>query len=109
MTRKELDAAKNALREQCRGRQMTKAEALLSAEYSCRDMMICIFAYDGTAGITNEDGFNFKRYLSPYVQTLGRKRYDKVREDQLKSFEGVTISRGVFTDDEGCTYNSINW
>lgn len=81
MTRKELDAAKNALREQCRGRQMTKAEALLNAEYSCRDMMICIFAYDGTAGITNEDGFNFKRYLSPYVQTLGRKRYDRVRED----------------------------
>jgi hypothetical protein len=109
MTQMELDAAKTALWQQCQGRKMTQYETLLDREYSCREMMISIFAYGGTIEITNESTYGFKQYLSKYVRELGRERFDEVRRTQLQSFEGVTVSRGVYTDGEGCTYNSINW
>ena len=109
MTQMELNAAKNALCKQCQGRKMTQDEKLLNREYSCREMMMSIFAYGGTIEITDENTYGFKKYLSKYVRELGRARFDEVRRTQLKSFEGVTISKGVYTDEEGCTYNSINW
>ena len=109
MNSEQLAEAEDRLYEQTQGREMTREEELLSEEYDCRGMMISIFAYWGINSITNEQSYCFEKYLQKYVERLGRRRFNKVREDQLKSFEGASIRHGVYTDGEGCTYNAIDW
>jgi hypothetical protein len=76
-------------------------------ELACRRMMNSFFAYGNS--LTDESSWHFQRYLQEYVDRLGRKLFDQVRNEQMETYKKCTISVGVFTDDEGCTYNSINW
>lgn len=89
--------------------EWTNKEELLDKEISCREMMISIFAYWGIGSIKNEGSFCFEQYLKKYLIALGRKRFDKIRDEMVAEFEKATVNKGVYEDHEGCTYNSIKW
>lgn len=72
-------------------------------------MMISFFAYSGVQNISDESSWDFRRYLAQYVKTLGRRKFNAIRKDMLKTFEKATVRHAVFTDGEGCSYNSIDW
>lgn len=48
-----------------------------------------------------------KNYLEDYVKILGRDVVVKLINEQLNDISHINY--GVFTDSEGCTYNSIVW
>ena len=84
---------------------------LRKEELSCISMIDSILAYGGF-GLTAEQVMVFEEssyhnYLEQYVKLFGRNKVVELIQGQIDSIE--SISRGVFTDSEGCTYNSINY
>jgi len=76
---------------------------------SLKSMLDSCFAYDV---ITDNDEYrktySFQRYVQPYEKKLGKDLFDKVYNDQLNYLRGnFSVVRNVFTDGEGCTYNSL--
>lgn len=104
-----LDKERSEFMKRTRNRKWTPEEEKEYAELACRSMMISFFAYHGIPTIRNEESWFFQQYLQRYVKELGRKRFDEVRDRMIKSFEGATVKCGIYTDHEGCTYNSIHW
>lgn len=84
---------------------------LRSQELSCISMIDSILAYGGY-GFTaeqvmkNEEKSHYN-YLAEYVKLFGRDKVIALIQEQIDSIE--SISHCVFTDGEGCTYNSINY
>ena len=84
---------------------------LRSEELSCIRMIDSILAYGGY-GFTAEKVMEHEEkshhnYLAEYVELFGRDKVVAMIQEQIDSIE--SISHGVFTDSEGCTYNSINY
>ena len=76
---------------------------------SLKSMLDSCFAYDF---ITDNEAYrktySFERYVKPYEQKLGKQLFDEIYNDHLNNLrENFKVERGVFTDHEGCTYNSI--
>ena len=75
---------------------------------NCRSMVVSVLAYGGF-GSTPErilDGYQGK-YLDGYVEALGRDVVLGVLKETIDRIE--TIDHNVYTDGEGCSYNSIKW
>ena len=75
-------------------------------ELACIDMLHSILTYDSYA--TLEDLMK-DEYLKSYIKELG---YDKVAElaaGEMEEFKNASINQGVYTDDEGLTYNSVTF
>lgn len=84
---------------------------LRKEELSCISMIDSILAYGGF-GFTAEQVMKnqeraYHNYLDQYVKLLGRTKVVELIQGQIDSIS--SISHGVFTDGEGCTYNSINY
>ena len=84
---------------------------LRSEELSCISMIDSILCYGGF-GFTAEQVMKHEEmspynYLAKYVELFGRDRVVELIQGQIDSIE--SINHGVFTDGEGCTYNSINY
>jgi hypothetical protein len=84
---------------------------LRKEELSCISMIDSILAYGGF-GLTAEQVMKFEErsyhnYLDQYVKLFGRAKVVELIQGQIDSIS--SISHGVFTDGEGCTYNSINY
>lgn len=117
MTDIELDKAKKNLRNF--GGSMwngTDEQKKAHAKLWCIEMINSIIAYSYCYGFptdfTGEDFIKAEEkrrynYLEEYIQKLGRAEVAKLIEDQMNDVSAVRC--GVFTDDEGLSYNSIVW
>ena len=115
MTDKQLEQAKKAHFTEWREKGYTRATAPEEAKrrgsvLSCIDMINSILAYQ-SAGEKNAEKVlqvEEKRkynYLAEYIEILGRDEVLRLIQAQIDDI--VTVRTGVFTDDEGLSYNSI--
>lgn len=69
-----------------------------------KSMMDSCFTYGGLS----EKHHNYHKYLLPYKEILGTKLFNKVYKDYKEDLEkNYIIEQNVYTDSEGCTYNSL--
>lgn len=122
MTDQQLDQARKQLREEMNsqsfgwinGKYIKPPEEyeLRSKELACIDMIDSILAYQG-AGMTNAEAVMqmeeraYYNYLADYVKLFGRDKVIALIQGQIDSIDYV--KHRVYTDSEGCTYNSIIW
>jgi hypothetical protein len=123
MTGKQIEKAKDELYfkyygDECRipenlKQPWTKEDEVLYEELSCREMINSILIYGGSC---EKGGYKYERYLKPYIEgdlwhktLLSEERVDELIKEQQDSLSRATISADVYTDSEGCTYNSCKW
>ena len=93
-------------------RDMTPEQRKLDNELSAVSMIHSIIAYGYTEGMTAEDLLNRERnsyhnYLEDHEKKLGEKRLLELIQENLDDIDHIDC--GVFTDSEGCSYNSIRF
>jgi hypothetical protein len=70
----------------------------------CEDMIKSCFAY----GSAEKGSYYFEQYIAKYKKQLGTELFNEVYDRTMKDLqENYTIQRGVYTDGEGCAYNSL--
>ena len=112
MTQKQMDAIKATLPRFNEPR--TAEQKRIGTELACRDMINSCLVYNGEK-FGREHFFNDRPwsnadiYADEYIKELGAERVNEIFEEQLADFRNAIVYRGVFTDDEGVTYNSIKW
>lgn len=84
------------------------------AELSCREMINSIMIYGNINSPYNEKEDKLDRYLEERWQERGmfyvpRKRIIELVKEQQADFAKAVVKSGVYTDHEGCTYNSCVW
>lgn len=94
-------------------RKMTDEQKREYAELACRNMINSILVYGGRP--IKEDG-SLDQYLSRYYKKgesemhyVGEERVRKLVAEQQEDFKKATVNVGVYTDHDGCTYNSVSW
>ena len=114
MTDKELEIRRKILRDKGVDRYTNTGspkEIKQSWELNCIDMINSILAYGGfgfeAEEVMRRQETSWHNYLEDYLKKLGRKRIVELIQGQINDIE--RIEHNVFTDDEGCTYNSIIW
>lgn len=91
----------------------TVEEKCLDEELNMLSMLDSCFAYGGVSEFYRAKSYNnnksyYDSYLKNYLEAGGSKEeFDKMLEIQKKHFEHCSIKHNVFTDSEGCTYNSV--
>ena len=91
---------------------MTPEDKDREEELWCIDMINSILAYSspmwetGEGLVSNEEHSDYN-YLDRYIKKFGREKVVELAQKQIDDVE--RIERNTFTDDEGCTYNSIVW
>jgi hypothetical protein len=108
MTGKQIEAAKKLLPSPLM--KMTSRQRRLREELDCRDMINSCLIY-GSAGY---DFYNphtgvFGQYAEDYVKTLGKDSVIRLFNEQHCDFSKAVVRYSVYTDREGCTYNSCKW
>jgi hypothetical protein len=79
-------------------------------ELWCREMVMACICYGTEYDFYDEKTSSWGMYGLPYAESLGKKRALEIFRDQRDYMkEHAKIHRGVHTDFEGCTYNSIEW
>ena len=79
-------------------------------ELRCREMVMSCVCYGPESDFYDEKTRSWGKYGLPYAESLGNKRALEIFRDQRDYMkEHAKIHRGVHTDFEGCTYNSIEW
>jgi len=123
MTEKQIEAAKDALHKKYYGNECryfenlkqpwTKEDEILEEELSCRSMINSMLIYGDS---TEEGSYNYNKYLKPYTEKgtwhdglITKNRLDELIAEQKKDFEKAIVQRNVYTDSEGCSYNSCHW
>ena len=82
---------------------LTPQQKILQESLSCRDMINSILCYHGTNNIMDNP------YLKKYMESLGTILVSLLVEEQIQDFSKATVLQNVYTDSEGCSYNSIIW
>ena len=91
----------------------TVEEKCLDEELSMLDMLDSCFAYDGVSKFYRPKCYGngksyYEEYLANYIKKGGSKEeFDKMLEIQKKHLKRCSIKYNVYTDFEGCSYNSI--
>lgn len=123
MTAKEIQAAKDALYEKYYGdksrlpqnlkQPWTKEDEIFEEELSCRDMINSMLVYGDSV---EKGSYGYNKYLKTYTEKgtwhdglLTEKRLAEIIAEQKKDFEKAIVKRDVYTDSEGCSYNSCRW
>ena len=101
MTEKEIKQLRRDNPRFNKDKPLTELQKRLHRELDCREMINSCLCY--------WDKFFDWRYELKYINELWEKRVIELYYEQLKDFEKSTVIRWVFTDEEGCTYNSIKW
>ena len=82
-------------------------------ELSLRQMIISDFCYGGASccGVYDDrTGRWDERYGLPYAEKIGLERALEVFMEQRAFLQKhATVHDNVYTDHEGCSYNSISW
>lgn len=121
MTDKQFEQKKKELREEMNeqgfgwinGNYIKPPEEykLRKEELSCISMINSILAYGGfgfdAETVMEHEERAYYNYLAEYVKIFGRKKVVELIQGQIDSIKG--IESNVYTDSEGCTYNSIIW
>ena len=83
----------------------TVEEKCLEEQLSALSMLDSCFAYNGIAWFYDR---YYDQYLEKYLKTGGNKKeFDKMLEVQKKHLARCFVKQNVYTDSEGCSYNSI--
>lgn len=121
MTDKQFELKKEQLREEMKSHgygwvdgkyiRPPKEYEMREEELYCINMINSILAYR-CFGFTAEQVMQSEEkshynYLENYVKKLGRDKVVSLIQGQIDSID--KINSCVFTDGEGCTYNSITW
>ena len=80
--------------------------------YDCYEMVNSILAYSPyLRSLPAEEVFEKyttdREYLDDYIKLFGKEKVIEIIAEQLADIE--TVRCGVYTDGEGCSYNSIVW
>ena len=77
-------------------------------ELSVRKMVNSILCYGNASSGVGE--YDRNRYFVEADKLLGKEKVNSIIDDQTKYFiEHAKVLSGVYEDEEGCTYNSIQW
>lgn len=107
MTQKEINKVKASLPPLT---QRNKEQKKIDDELGCREMINSCLCYGSIEDFWAERNGSFDgSYATPYVNDLGLDRVKEIVEEQIRDFEKATVKRNVYTDNEGCSYNSIVW
>lgn len=114
MTRKQIEAAMSKIPHAFDTYKFaTKAQKKEYAELSCRDMINSLLVYGYSA--YNKETDEMSKYLNSFWQDkssmfyVPRKRIIALVQEQEQDFAQAEVRLGVYTDGEGCTYNSCVW
>lgn len=93
-------------------RKPPKKYRLREEELACIDMInsLLCYGYSGysdAAAVLHDELDSYHSYLASYVDTLGEKLVIELIQGQIDDIERVGYS--VYTDSEGCTYNTLIW
>lgn len=87
---------------------MTEDERKELRELSVREMVNSILCYGNASSGVGE--YDRNRYFIEADKLLGKEKVNSIIEDQTMYFrEHAKVLSGVYEDEEGCTYNSIEW
>jgi hypothetical protein len=111
MTEKQITALKNGLPPY---KKQSDEQRLLARELCCREMINSIMIYGDINSPYNEKTGEFDYYLHSYIDGneyshLGKERVLELVREQQEDFKHTKVRRSVYTDCEGCTYNSCTW
>lgn len=117
MTGKQIEKAKGELRDNVIANGPTEQTRQLDNELSCRSMINSLLVY-GYSPIGKDGQLN--EYLLPYGEKndidpfskhcyIGRERVLELIKEQQTDFEKAIVRKGVYTDNEDVTYNSVIW
>ena len=111
MTDKQIRVAKDSLP---RLMDMNKEQENVYAELSCREMINSIMIYGNINSPYNEKTGELDYYLRDYAKDsgfhgIGKQRVIELVREQQADFAKAKVNCGVYTDGEGCTYNSCTW
>lgn len=81
--------------------ELTKEQKQLHRELDCREMINSCLCY-------NTDFLN-SRYKDDYIKDLGKQRVIELYNEQKEDFDKAIVIRSAYQDDEGNSYNSIQW
>jgi len=74
------------------------------ASNNLKDMINSCFTYGGV----DKESYNFKRYILPYKSKMNSILFEFIYANHLHELkENFVIESSVYTDAEGCTYNSL--
>lgn len=86
----------------------TEEERKELRELSVREMVNSILCYGNASAGVGE--YHRNRYFIEADKLLGKEKVNTIINDQTKYFrEHAKVLSGVYEDEEGCTYNSIEW
>jgi hypothetical protein len=76
---------------------------------SLKSMLDSCFAYDSISDVNDyRKTYSFAQYVLPFEKKLGKPLFDEIYNAHLINLiQNFKVERGVFTDGEGCTYNSL--
>lgn len=116
MTEKQIRNAWDALPKSLGSyEKMTTEQKKEYAELSCRDMINSIMIYESIDSPYNEKEDKLDKYLEDRHKDkssmfyVPRDRIIELVREQQEDFKKAKVIHGVYTDHEGCTYNSCIW
>ena len=85
-------------------RKLTAEETLELDEIRCISMIHSCLVY-------GSDFFNgYTNYAENYAKTLGKEKVKEIYAKEVEFFnEHATVTKDVFTDTDGCSYNSVSY
>ena len=122
MTRKQLEAIRNQLNtkyygDECRipanlKMPISAEDEQTFKELDCIEMIDSCLTYGSDPYAIHDKwwyghGYCKRSYMSDYEDELGVERVKELVDQQREEFSHAIIKRGVYTDSEGCTYNSV--
>lgn len=72
-------------------------------ELSLREMIVSCYVYNGA----EKGSYNYQRYILPYQKEMADDVFESVYADQMAYLNTCSVASAVYSDFEGCTYNSL--
>lgn len=111
MTSKQIEMARATLPSilDVKYQDWTKEQKTLAKELDCIEMINSCLVYGSDFWTAKSYSIEGGKICDSYVKELGIDRVKELYEEQKDYFNNhVIINYGVYTDTEGCSYNSIN-
>lgn len=90
--------------------QFTEKQKQELAELSCRKMINSILVYNGENAVKNEEGYNYKQYLKPREEEVGKERLKELISEQIASFKDAKCEWIDGSENfNGGPYKSCKW
>lgn len=103
MTDKQLEHLKRASRRYGIHTDLTDEEKAIHKKTWCIDMINSVIAYDGC----KMEYILNNKYMQDYINELGVETVKELAQAQIDDV--LYVKHNVYTDSEGCSYNSIVW